>query len=351
MHEILYREIMNGDIMENPNIFDYERFNHQAYSDPDELEKALLSMDLIGKSIVETRFIGIDFHNTDDWGMAVASSFVEIDEPVVFTLNDNRKLEFNFCEEGFVTLGFDSIPLNTIESYQGNHFLHGDLLFRNVLATPIKNISVTKSCEEPLACHYIPKMDNYIDKVCFEFENGYQILFMGWFDFGCVYVEKIGVKKNENKRKESWFLLTSKEKKNLQMPIVSLETCKVMYDNWEMQCCGKPFHTGSRVTWMCSKIADGCIPNYQGKVDYHYQGHYCDEFVTIVKGVVKSITVRYHTYTKKDNCRIPDKEKSVLVKSVDGWKEYEDGEWEAYDYIVELKNVTIQDAGYRLNDW
>jgi hypothetical protein len=336
--------------MNNDNIFDEERFNHQAFTNPDELNKTLHSIDLIGKSIIKTRFVGIEFDSENDWGIAIASSFAKIDEPIVLTLDDNRNFELNFCEEGFVTYGFDNIPLENIESYQGSHFLQSDLFFRKILYSPITNIRVTKTQNMPYQAGgtLIPEAKNYIDDVIFEFENGYQIVFGGWYDYGTIHIGKMG-QSMERQNEDSWYRLDEEARKNLQSPIETKETCKVRYEIWEMQCCGKPFHTGSHVNWYGVKISDNYLPDYQGQVDFHYQGHCSDEFFSIIKGVVKSITVRYCNYKLNDKGRrILDKEKSVLVKSVDGLTESEDGDWEAYDYIVELKNVTIQDTGYKL---
>ena len=151
----------------------------------------------------------------------------------------------------------------------------------------------------------------------------------------------------ESGHDENRYCLECKSKKNLHFPIVKMETCKVLYNVWEMQCCGKPFKIGGRIKWLCAKITDEYLPNYKGQLDYLYQAHECEELMSKMKGIVKSITVHYYTFKKKDKMLIQDKEKFVKLDYVDGWTE-RDGEWEPVSYIVELENVTVREPNKRL---
>ncbi len=147
----------------------------------------------------------------------------------------------------------------------------------------------------------------------------------------------------ESEQNENRYCLECKSKKSQHFPIVKMETCKVLYDVWEMQCCGEPFKIGSRIKWSGAKITDECLPDYKGQVDYYYQAHECEELLSKMEGIVKSITVHYYTFKKKGQLLIQDKEKFVKLDSVDGWTENKDGEWEAVDYIVDLENVTVRE--------
>ena len=340
------------------NEFDGRKWKAKLFQKPNELEAYFNELQLVGRCIVAAKFIGFDFESRMDSdddihpAKTYSSNFAEIDDPFILTLDDGRRLDIAYEDGSTFRISINTLPLN-LNSYNGFEPINGTIFFRNILGAKISKIIVNKSKEMPdFTWAYGIDIDlnqkEFIESVIFEMSNGYQIYLTSYIDYGHIYIEKIGQKRMEWKQNESWYWLDSKAKKNLQTPIVNMETCKVKYDNWEMQCCGKPFHTGSRVTWFGAKVTDSYLPDCEGLIDYHYQGHYSNEYVSIIKGVVKSITVRYCSYKENGSYRTRDKEKSVLVKSVDGWQEYKDGEWEAYEYIVELKNVTVQDTGYRL---
>lgn len=338
------------------NEFDGRKWKAKIFQKPDELEVYFNELQLVGRCIVAAKFMGFDFesyrHSDIHPAKTYSSNFAEVGDPFILTLDDGRRLDIAYEDGSTFRISVNTLPLN-LKSYIGHEPINGTIFFRNILGAKITKIIVNKSKEIPeFTGAYGISIDlnqkEFIESVIFEMSNGYQIYLTSCYDYGHIYIEKISQKRMEWKRNESWYCLDSKAKKNLQRPIVNVETCKVKYDIWEMQCCGKPFHTSSRVTWFGAKVTDSYLPDCKGLIDYHYQGHYSDEYVSIIKGVVKSITVRYYSYKDNGGYKTRDKEKSVSVKSVDGWQEYKDGEWEAYEYIVELKKVTVQDTGYRL---
>ena len=145
---------------------------------------------------------------------------------------------------------------------------------------------------------------------------------------------------------ESRYCLECKSKKNHHFPNVRMDTCKVLYAVWEMQCCGNPIKIGSRVKWPGAKVtAEYRRENieYKDLVDYHYQAHECKELMSKIQGDVKSITIRYCTFKETNRGMVHDNEKLVASDYVDGWTENKDGEWEAVDYIVDLENVTVRE--------
>ena len=77
----------------------------------------------------------------------------------------------------------------------------------------------------------------------------------------------------------------------------------VLYDEWEMACCGSPFEIGYNIEWTVSKVNKkdmDCLDKDQ-KIknlapyfitDYHYESHipYSPDFL-ILSGIISKITI------------------------------------------------------------
>ena len=340
------------------NVFNHHEWQAKIIQEPNELEAYFDELQLVGKTIVSARFVGFDFRTSSPYGDHPAESYssesAEIDEPFILILDDGRHIEINYSDGSTFHISQNSIPLD-IKSYQGREPIDGKLFFRKIIGASIDRIVVGRTNEEPeftgafgLSLNEDGTQKEFIDGVSIEMSNGYRILFENWYDYGEIWIEKIGETRMALKWKDSVLSLKPKEKKKLPFPIVKMETCKVLYDVWEMQCCGEPFKVGSHIEWFGAKITDKYLPDYKEMADYHHQRHYCYELMSEIKGVVKSIIVHYCTFKEVNKMMIQDEEKFVKLDSVDGHTEVTDGEWEAVDYIVELENVTAQETGKRL---
>lgn len=340
------------------NVFDHYKWPAKLIQEPNELEAYFNELQLVGRTIVSARFVGFDFRSSSPYGDHPAKTYssesAEIDESFILILDDGRRIEINYSDGSTFHISQNSIPLD-IKSYQGEEPIDGDLFFRKILGASIDRIVVGRTNIEPdftgafgLCLNEDGKQKEFINGVSIEMSNGYRIFFENFIDYGEIWIEKIGETKMPIKWEDSVRSLKPKEKKKLSFPIVKMETCKVLYDVWEMQCCGEPFKVGSRIEWLGAKITDKYLPDYKDMVDYHHQRHYCYELMSEIKGVVKSITVHYCTFKEVNKMMIQDEEKFVKLDSVDGHTEVTDGEWEAVDYIVELENVTAQETGKRL---
>lgn len=344
-------------------IFKNKVFNHYEWpakliQEPNELDAYFDELQLVGRTIVSARFVGFDFRTSSPYGDHPAKTYssesAEIDEPFILILDDGRRIEIDYSDGSTSHISQNTIPFD-IKSHYGSEPINGKLFFRKILGASINRIVVGRTNMEPdftgafgLSLNEDGTQKEFIDGVSIEMSNGYRIFFENFIDYGKIRIEKIGETKMPIKWEDSVRSLKPKEKKKLPFPIVKMETCKVLYDVWEMQCCGEPFKVGSRIEWLGAKITDKYLPDYKDMVDYHHQRHYCYELMSAIKGVVKSITVHYYTFKEEGQMLVQDKEKCVAMESVDGRTEYEDGEWRAEDYIVELENVTVQETGKRL---
>lgn len=55
-----------------------------------------------------------------------------------------------------------------------------------------------------------------------------------------------------------------------------LHQCVVLYEDWQMQCCGVPFKIGDTVRWIVMKSDSYNPPVDVGTIDYYYEAHNLD---------------------------------------------------------------------------
>lgn len=353
----------------NGNEFDGHKWKAKLFQKPNELEAYFNELQLVGKTIVDAQFVGIDF----DWSVSykryrnyilgmvhpaipVARQSAEIDEPIIFSLDDGRRIDVCYSEGSTVRLSENTIPLN-IKSYQQHDAINGRRFFRNILGAKIARIIVNLTDEEPvftgsygLELNEDETQKEFIDSVIFEMSNGFQIYLTSYLDYGHVHVLKDGQETHFKELwKNCWYVGHLKHRKMFDTPIVAMDTCKVLYANWEMQCCGDSFHVGSHVTWLGSKCVEDYFSEYGGMVDFQYRAHYSYEELTRIRGVVKSITALYRIANFATQEQNAEKSKMLVVKSIEEIPECEDNKRQLDGFIVELKKVTVQETGMRLH--
>ena len=50
--------------------------------------------------------------------------------------------------------------------------------------------------------------------------------------------------------------------------------CKVLYETWQMQCCGVSFYVGDNVEWLVERVTDEVRkPKAIPVIDYYYDAH------------------------------------------------------------------------------
>ncbi len=127
----------------------------------------------------------------------------------------------------------------------------------------------------------------------------------------------------------------------------------IFIDLWQMQCCGIPFGTGSRVRWIVER-ADH--ESYVSKttdidIDLYYEEHTCyepDRFF-ILEGTVREVSVLYEKMMpapEKPRYMIPTEGITVRVSHSSEYKDPLDGR-KSYGYIVSAENCTLRPAEER----
>lgn len=124
-----------------------------------------------------------------------------------------------------------------------------------------------------------------------------------------------------------------------------LNKCIVLYDDWQMQCCGTPFKVGDTVRWLVLKMDSDNIPVNVGAIDYYYEAHDSDyKTLFMLNGVVseiRSLHYKYEESPNNPNVNIPVLGLTVNVDSADGWNEPLEG-LPFSAYIVKLEDVNIR---------
>lgn len=130
-----------------------------------------------------------------------------------------------------------------------------------------------------------------------------------------------------------------------------LKPCVVLYQDWQMDCCGTPFRPGDRVEWPVVVWNSQPVDNNTfdpvsivGPIDYLYEAHGCesDTLFTLTGTVdrLEGLYCEYITVGQRPKVLVPV---SGILREMDvakGFEEPVDG-LEFSDYIVHLKDWTI----------
>lgn len=124
------------------------------------------------------------------------------------------------------------------------------------------------------------------------------------------------------------------------------DSCKIYYQSWQLQCCGKPFKVGDRVRWSCALPDDG--RRICGHIIDFIEEHHSDETHTIV-GTIVDIWAVTQADTPEKRCYELDDSKVSLTNllAADGYESEKEATTETYyifwGYIVTMKDVEVMD--------
>lgn len=120
----------------------------------------------------------------------------------------------------------------------------------------------------------------------------------------------------------------------------------VLYEIWQMQCCGQPFRIGDVVEWSVFVFGKGVVGTDK-EIDYIYDAHYeTDEGLYILRGTVCRIEALFTIYKPSaDNpiVQVPDSGFLRNIEKADGREKVIDGAIGS-DYLVVLKDADIQQS-------
>ena len=120
-----------------------------------------------------------------------------------------------------------------------------------------------------------------------------------------------------------------------------IDRCRILYEAWEMQCCGEPIAVGRRITLHGAKIpGEYHWQTRANDADYFHQHHVCEEFMYDLRGKVETIVVIYRELI---DGKVVEKERKE-VPLIDGWTEGGDPS----EYIITLTDVSVIERGYIL---
>jgi len=91
-----------------------------------------------------------------------------------------------------------------------------------------------------------------------------------------------------------------------------MNKCIVLYENWQMKCCGENFSNGAKIKWLVSDGSQIKLPIQSDKIDYYYEAHSSDyKSLFVLEGNIKWIKAFYEKYK-------PSKENPKILVGVDG---------------------------------
>lgn len=122
--------------------------------------------------------------------------------------------------------------------------------------------------------------------------------------------------------------------------------CTVLYEGWQMECCGQPFSIGDVVKWDVFAF-NKTLTDVTQTIEYIYDAHYetSDGLLTLQGTVyqINAIYTKYKSSTDNPQFLIPV---SSLLKSIvkaDGDEEEMNG-MTFNSYIVVLRDVSIKEV-------
>lgn len=135
------------------------------------------------------------------------------------------------------------------------------------------------------------------------------------------------------------------------------QTCVIIIEDWQMQCCGATFKIGDKVKWIAHKYEKPS--EVTGRMVEYYYEHHSSEWQELFKaeGVVAEIKALFCRYEERPNpygdkkgvLRYPIYEKAVDVDFAYGCAD-DDGRYEDIDglefgeYEVVLRDCVIRPA-------
>ena len=126
-----------------------------------------------------------------------------------------------------------------------------------------------------------------------------------------------------------------------------MKKCIVLYENWQMECCGTPFANQDNIKWLVCNGDKIKLPVETEKIDYLYEAHSSDyEKMWVLEGKVNKIKALYQKYSKSSedsNLSVPVDGVLVYINASEEIKTDIDN-MEFSSYIVYLENYTIRDA-------
>ena len=125
------------------------------------------------------------------------------------------------------------------------------------------------------------------------------------------------------------------------------QNCKVFYESWQMECCGRPFAIGDSVSWLVLRETELNSPVDVGRIDYCYEAHSSAwEELFVLTGRVEQIDILYQRYEpSKENPRylVPVGGMTIPAEKAEGYEKDKD-DMKATGYVVTLGGVTVRPA-------
>lgn len=125
--------------------------------------------------------------------------------------------------------------------------------------------------------------------------------------------------------------------------MVNRKDCTVLYEGWQMQCCGEPFSIGDEIEWTVFAF-NRTVVGIDSQIDYIYDAHYeTKDGLSILKGTVDRIDALFTKYEPSlDNpkMQIPASGSLRSVSKADGCEE-DIGELVFNSYFIILRDVSV----------
>ena len=126
-----------------------------------------------------------------------------------------------------------------------------------------------------------------------------------------------------------------------------MNKCIVLYEGWQLECCGEDFSTKSSIKWLVCNNAKIRLPIKIDNIDYYYEAHSSDyKNLFVLEGKVNKIQALFQKKEPLEtNPEILVPKDGTLIdinSSIETLKI--NNEMEFFAYIVEIEDYSIRPA-------
>jgi hypothetical protein len=205
---------VNGNNIFENNTYSWQSWSADVLQIPSEVFTAFNNMELVGKKIANIRAVGRAYNlNTDSILSTLYNNLInkdnfifdeenwqnipatypctaQLDEPIIFFLDNSDRLEIDFSEGSSVRMSKNCLPSDIIAGTCDNNF-DASKLFANCIGEQIIGLDVESTDEFPdftgsYGIDLSEEYDEYIAAICIHLSNFKMIRFSPFFDYGDV---------------------------------------------------------------------------------------------------------------------------------------------------------------------
>ncbi len=173
--------------------YEFEKWTGQIIQHPRALEKFFEDNKIVGRTIKDIKFIGINFR--EGMNGERPKNIVQIDEPFILYFEDGDHLDMDYSEGSTVKVSMNTLRDDLISGISPSSVINPDEYFSEIHNRQITGIEIKRSNEFPdfTGSHGLDideNQDEYIEKILIYLSGSYILDLSSYLDYGNVCIAK-----------------------------------------------------------------------------------------------------------------------------------------------------------------